>query len=121
MDTTASPGLRWTDCIPDTPPELAPAPAPIVVLSTGLFDIADLPSLCAWIRVCPRAYTVCHLTAKARERAAILALQRKVLIALLARRAKADFQALFAILSAAGGLEGWTPLTEAEKSDSDLD
>ena len=108
--------LQWTDFFPDTPVDLTP-PAPVVEISVGLFDTADLQTLCTWTRVCSRAFTSITLTAKARVRAELIARQRRALIRSLAARAVAaaaaqapSFQQLATALSAPGALEEWSPV-----------
>ena len=96
-------GLCWTDFFPDTPADVY-APPPVAVITSALFDIADLPSLVAWTRCCSRTYSSVTLTAKARQRAAILAKQRKALLDLLAARA---FKALADDRSTPGALSSW--------------
>lgn len=101
-------------------------PAPVAVITPGLFDLTDFPALVAWTCCCSRAYSSVSITAKARQRAAILAKQRKASIALLATRAAAaravEIQSLVSDLSVPGALNLWvTPAVARQPVDTSAD
>ena len=97
---------------------------PVAAASQGLFDACDLQTLCAYIRVSPRAYAAIVLIAKARARAELIARQRRALLTVLARRqAATDFAQLALSLSTPGALDSWSVASRPAdpSSPSDLD